>query len=241
MDSIFLSIILPAHNEEKRLPIAIEKLQKYLIDKKYNSEIIVVENGSTDDTYNIAIDIAKKYKNIIVIQEEKSGKGRAVKCGMLNAKGKYRIYCDVDFSMPVEQIDKFTDDNLKNYDIIIASREGLNSKRYGEPKIRYITGRLFNTFVKALILPGINDSQCGFKCFQEYTIENIFNKQLMMGWSFDVELLLIAKKYNYKIIEIGIPWYYNGDSKIKIIKDGLKMSMDILKIWRNSIYGIYNK
>ena len=236
----FLSIIIPAHNEESRLPAALDKLAAYLADRSLSAEVLVVENGSTDHTLALAQEYAADHPWLRVIQEERSGKGRAVQRGVLAAQGAYRFIADVDFSMPVEQIDRFIPPQLPEFDIAIASREAAGAVRYDEPPYRHFIGRVFNSLVRVLALPGLQDTQCGFKCFRGEVAERIFPLQTVMGWTFDVEVLFIARRHGYRIVEIGIPWYHDRYSKVRVFKDSLKMGLDLLSIRWNGLRGRYD-
>jgi dolichyl-phosphate beta-glucosyltransferase len=235
----FLSIIIPAHNEETRLPGALEQVFVFLEKKSYSSEVVVVENGSSDRTLEIARGFSRKYSGLRVLHEEFPGKGRAVRRGMLETTGEYRFIADADFSMPVEQIDRFLPPSC-DYDIAIASREAPGALRFNEPSFRHFTGRIYNFWIRLIVLPGLQDTQCGFKCFKGQIAEDIFPDQTLTGWAFDVELLAIARKRGYSIVEIGIPWHYNAGSKIKVLQDSLKMFTDLLRIRRNLHNGIYD-
>ena len=239
MTNPFLSIIIPAHNEADRLPRALEQAFTFLEKQSYLSEMVVVENGSRDRTLQVAREFAQGHANVSVLREQLPGKGRAVRRGALEARGEYRFIADADFSMPVEQIARFLPPACA-FDITIASREARDAVRYHEPSYRHLTGRVFNFLIRLLVLPGLQDTQCGFKCFRAEVAEDIFHCQTLMGWSFDVELLAIARRRGYSIAEIGIPWYYNPDSKINILRDSARMFVDLLTIRRNARRGVYD-
>jgi len=239
MSDCFLSIVFPAHNEEKRLPRTLEQTAAFLQAQPYSAEIIVVENGSTDRTLAVAEEHAARFPMLRVIYEEQRGKGRAVRRGMLAARGKYRFFCDVDLSMPITEINRFFPPQLEGAEIVIASREAPGSVRYNEPAYRHTTGRVFNWMVKTLALPGIEDSQCGFKCFSASAAEALFPLQTIMGWSFDVELLYAARRRGLRIVELDIPWYFNPDSKIHVLRDSWRMFWDLLSIRWNGLRGRY--
>ncbi|HQP61633.1 MAG TPA: glycosyltransferase family 2 protein [Anaerolineaceae bacterium] len=239
MSDCFLSIVFPAHNEEKRLPRTLEQTAAFLQAQPYSAEIIVVENGSTDRTLAVAEEHAARLPMLRVIYEEQRGKGRAVRRGMLAARGEYRFFCDVDLSMPITEINRFFPPQLEGAEIVIASREAPGSVRYNEPAYRHTTGRVFNWMVKTLALPGIEDSQCGFKCFSASAAEALFPLQTIMGWSFDVELLYAARRRGLRIVELDIPWYFNPDSKIHVLRDSWRMFWDLLSIRWNGLRGRY--
>jgi dolichyl-phosphate beta-glucosyltransferase len=235
-----LSIIIPAHNEEKRLPPTLEQVFAFLDQQNYEAEVLVIENGSTDQTYEIAQGFVRQHKNLLVIREEGRGKGLAVQRGMLKARGKYRLMCDADLSMPIEEIAKFLSSDTPKFDIAIASREAPGARRYDEPRYRHLGGRLINLIIRMLILPGLQDTQCGFKCFRAEVADDLFKRQTLMGWSFDIELLFIARRHGYHVIEIPIDWYYRSESKVNPLRDATRMIQDIFQIHRNARRGIYD-
>lgn len=226
----FLSIILPAHNEEQRLPETLLQVDQFIKTQSFGIEVVIVENASSDRTLEIANVYAEQHKNVLVIHEEQPGKGLAVKQGMLAASGEYRFFCDVDFSMPIDEIPRFIPPQLTGVDIAIASREARGAIRYDEPFYRHVIGRVFNMMVWILALPGINDTQCGFKCFSAEASEKLFPLQTITGWTFDVEILAIAKQLGYKIVEVPIPWYYQAQSKVRVFRDLLRTARELLKV-----------
>jgi dolichyl-phosphate beta-glucosyltransferase len=236
----FLSIIIPAHNEEGRLPRTLWQVIAFLEKQTYTAEIIIVENNSVDHTLELAREFEKRHSNVIVIHEEKRGKGNAVQRGMLAAHGEYRFICDADLSMPIEELQKFIPPCLNDFDLAIASREAPGAIRYNEPSFRHWGGRAINLAIRLLILPGINDTQCGFKCFRADVAEILFRQQTLMGWSFDIELLYLARRKKMRIKEIPIQWYFDADSKIRAVKDALKMLGDIFRIHINAMRGRYD-
>lgn len=235
----FFSVVIPAYNEKNRLPGTLEQILQFLQQQPFTSEVIVVENGSTDNTHQIAQQFAMQHKNLHVMQSEK-GKGVAVQRGMLAAKGDFRFMCDADLSMPVEEIIKFIPPKLQDFDIAIASREAPDAVRYNEPSYRHLGGRGINFLIQTLILPGLNDTQCGFKCFRAEVADDIFSRQTMDSWSFDIELLYIARRHGYRIIEIPIHWYHFSDSKVSVLRDAPHMISDIFRIHANARRGLYD-
>ena len=236
----FLSIIIPAYNEETRLPRTLGQVFMFLDKQNYSSEVIVVENGSTDRTLEIARGLASQNANLHVIHEEQRGKGNAVRSGMLSARGEFRFICDADLSMPIEEIQKFLPPQLGEFDLAIGSREAVGAVRYDEPPYRHWGGRAINLVIRLLILPGLHDTQCGFKCFPADTARALFPLQTLAGWSFDIELLYIARRKKMRIKEIPIQWYFDADSKVNAIRDGLRMTADIFSIYANALRGRYD-
>ena len=239
MTSPFLSIIIPAHNEENRLPSTLEQVFAFLSTQPYAAEVLIVENGSNDRTLEIAQSFAQQKSNLYVLQETQRGKGNAVRRGMLDARGEYRFICDADLSMPIEEITKFIPPALTDFDVAIGSREAPGAVRYNEPSYRHLGGRGINFIIQMLILPGLNDTQCGFKCFRAETAEALFSLQSIMGWSFDIEILYLARRKYFRIKEIPIHWYYGPDSKVSAIRDAIRMVSDIFHIHYNARRGLY--
>jgi len=237
----FLSIVIPSHNEEKRLPKTLEAIDEFLCSQSYSSEILVVENGSVDRTYEVASGYCSRISNLQVIQVEGRGKGLAVKEGMLMARGEYRFFCDADLSMPIKEVNRFLPPALPDVEIAIGSREIPGAVRYNEPVYRHLVGRIFNSMVRLLALPDLQDTQCGFKCFRADITEDIFPCQVFKGMSFDAEILYIATLRGYKITEVPIPWYFNADSRVQLFKDSFQMGKDLLTIRRNARKGFYNR
>ena len=235
----FLSIIIPAYNEALRLPETMAKVAAFLNEQDYLSEVIVVENGSRDDTLAIAKAFAAKHSQFIAIHNQENGKGRAVQRGMLEARGQYRFICDADLSMPIEQIARFLPPTHEDPAIVIGSREAPGAKRHEEPGFRHWGGRAINLAIRILALPGLYDTQCGFKLFRGDVADQLFPLQTLMGWSFDVEVLFIARKMGFAIIEQPIDWYYAELSHVEPVKDGLQLLADLLRIRWQHLMGRY--
>ena len=236
-----LSIVIPAHNEEHRLPPSLQKIHDFLETQAFEAEVIVVENGSTDHTVEVAETFARDHPYVRVIEADVRGKGLAVKVGMLAAKGDFRFICDADLSMPIEEIVKFLPPHVNGCDIIIATREGPGANRVGEPEYRHIMGRINNLLIKLLAVRKFEDTQCGFKMFSRKAAEDLFEVQQMVGIGFDVELLFIAEKRGYKIREVPITWYFDADSRMRLVQDSLHILVEILEIRYNWRRGVYEK
>jgi glycosyltransferase involved in cell wall biosynthesis len=236
----FLSIVIPAHNEEKRLPQTLGRIFDFLENQPYSSEVIVVENASSDRTLALAREIAAGNPRLAVLHEELRGKGNAVKRGVLSAAGEFRFICDADLSMPIEELTKFLPPAQTDFDIALGSREAKGAVRYGEPAYRHWGGRAINLLIQLSILPGLKDTQCGFKCFRAETTLPLFRRQTQGGWSFDIELLYLARRLRLRVKEIPIHWYFGPDSKVSAVRDALRMLADILRIHANSLRGRYD-
>jgi dolichyl-phosphate beta-glucosyltransferase len=244
---VFLTIIIPAYDEERRLPPTLHRVASFLRTQPFRSEVLVVENGSHDDTSGvtasfIAENVRPEDPFTVALTHSAPGKGAAVREGMLQGQGEYLFICDADLAMPIEEIAKFLPPALKrgSYDIAIASREAPGAERIDEPVYRHIMGRVFNFLVRILAVPGIQDTQCGFKMFTRESAHLTFALQKLDGWSFDVEVLYIARRHNLRLVEIPIRWYYQTDSRVRPIQDTINMVRELLKIRRNGRNGMYD-
>ena len=185
-----LSIVVPAFNEAARLGATLTDLQAFLRRQPWDWEVRVVDDGSADDTCTVAERAAADEPRIVLQREPHRGKGGAVKAGLLAGRAQYRFICDADLSMPVGELPRFLPPVRTDFDIAIGSREGHEARRIGEPIARHLAGRVFNLGVQRLMVPGINDTQCGFKMFTARAVEAIFPLVRVDGWAFDIEVLL---------------------------------------------------
>ena len=233
---MFLSIIIPVYNEEKRIVSTLEKITFYLNKKKYRYEIIIVDDGSTDRTR----ECIKKFKKIRINRKRiNKGKGYSVREGILMAKGDYMLFSDADLSTPIEELEAFRW-HIKKYDVVIASRNLKESDiKQKQPFYRILLGKAFPLLVNLLAVPGIKDTQCGFKLFTKKAVKVIFPKQTIDGFGFDVEILFIAKKSGLRIKELPVVWINDTRSKVSVLRDPLRMLFDVLKIRINSLTGKY--
>jgi len=236
----FLSLIIPAHNEAERLPASLEAVKRYISSLPFETEVIVVENNSSDATAEIVREWMNTMPQLRLISLAQPGKGNAIRTGMLAAQGTYLFMADADFSMPVEEISKFLPDGKPLASVAIASREAPGSKRIGEPFYRHIIGRVYNFLVRLLVLPGLQDTQCGFKCFSAEAAQSIFPLQRLEGWSFDVEVLTIARQLGFEIAEVPITWHYQPGSRMHLLQDSLQMAKDLFTIRQQRKKGLYH-
>jgi len=231
--------VIPAHNEERRLPGSLDKITAFLEAQTYQYEVVIIENGSADDTVGVARQYAERFPYIRFYQETARGKGLAVRRGMFEARGTYRFICDADLSMPIEEVNKFLPPALDGYDVAIASREAAGAIRYDEPWYRHLIGRAFNLLIKLIAVRGFEDTQCGFKSFRDEVAEDLFHVQTLNGIGFDVELLFVAQKRGYRIVEVPIHWYYSAESRMRLVRDSLGALVDLFTIRRNWRQGVY--
>lgn len=229
----FLSVIVPAHNEERRIEPTLEKLVGYLSAQPFEWEVIVVENGSDDRTAEVVNSWAAEVEQVRLIFLPQPGKGWAVREGMIAATGEYRFMCDADMSMPVEHLDDFLARMAERYDVVIGSRQIEGARRFGEPSGRHLMGRVFNWVVRLVAVGGFQDTQCGFKMFRGDVAEELFRRQRTKGWGFDVEILYMAVTRQMSILEMPIDWYHEPSSKINPVSDSIQMVKDtVMARWR---------
>ncbi|MFN3196351.1 MAG: dolichyl-phosphate beta-glucosyltransferase [Chlorobiota bacterium] len=225
----YLSIIIPAYNESDRIKASLQKAIDYLGNKDYEYEIIVADDGSTDDTVEIANSFGGNIRAVAL--PKNTGKGAAVRMGMLEAKGDIRIFTDADFSTPIYEIEKIIYSLKNDYDVVIGSRAlDYDMVKEHQPFYREFMGKTFNKFVQMMVIKGIKDTQCGFKGFTAAAAEEIFSKAKIDGFSFDVEALYLAKKAGMNIDEVPVEWYNDDRSKVNPITDSISMLIEIFKI-----------
>lgn len=236
-----LSVVVPAYNEAGRITATVETLRACLPTLVSEFEIRVVDDGSEDETAALVEAAAGRDPRIVLQREPHRGKGSAVKSGMLAAAGELRFMCDADLSMPVDELSRFLDVVPSRCDIAIGSREGLGARRVGEPPYRHLLGRVFNSAVRSAILPGIHDTQCGFKLFTAEAASRVFPPATIEGWAFDVEVLHVARRLGLRVLELPIEWHYRDQSRVSPVRDSFRMLRDVWKIRRNSARGVYDR
>ena len=234
-----LSVIIPAFNESERIVSTLNCVVAYLRAQIYTWEVLVVDDGSVDDTAALVSRAERELKGVRLLSREHFGKGWAVRSGMLNARGKYRFMCDADLAMPIEWLDQFLDKMDSGADIVIGSREIIGAKRYDEPHYRHVMGRIFNWVVRAVAVRGFQDTQCGFKCFRGDVAERLFSRQRAMRMGFDVEILYLAAKMNYTVIEMPVEWHHQSGSKVRPGVDSADMLKDTFLIRLRDMFGKY--
>lgn len=229
-----ISIVIPCYNEEKRIKVSLDKILSFINETNYNLEIVVVDNQSTDNTMNILKEYKMKFTNYKIISaNEHKGKGFAVKNGILNSSGDIIIFTDADLSTPVTEIEKIIYEiQTGNADIVIGSRQNPNSKILKKQNfIRENMGKTFNKFLQLILFTGYKDTQCGFKGFKKNVAYKLFTINKINSFAFDAEILFIANKiFNFNVKEIPVIWVNSNDSKVNIIRDSLKMLIDLFKI-----------
>ena len=243
MKTVNLSLVIPAYNEEKRLPNTLRIINEYFKKKPYNYEIIVVDGGSIDRTSEVTKKFQKENPYIKLIRLPKNrGKGYHIRTGILNSSGEYIVFTDADCSTPIEEIEKLLFYLENNYDLAIGSRRLFESTVVlPQNWIRRGMGKIYNIFARLIGLKNIKDVPCGFKGFRKEAAMRIFRKMKLTGFSFDAEVLYLAQhKFNYKIKEVPIKWKNSGGSKVRLWSDPILMTMDLIKIKLYDWLGYYD-
>jgi len=229
-DRLSLSIVIPAFNEARRIGGTLDQLTAFLAQQPWDWNIRVVDDGSSDDTCTIVEKAAQANPRVTLQREPHRGKGGAVKAGLQAVRSEYRFLCDADLSMPPSELPRFLPPVLSGFDLAIASREGQGARRVGEPWRRHVVGRLFNLAIRILAVPGIADTQCGFKMFTADAADRVFSHVTVNGWAFDVEALVIARALGLKIAIVPIEWHHHQDSKVSVTRDAWRMLRDVWRV-----------
>jgi dolichyl-phosphate beta-glucosyltransferase len=236
-----LSLVIPAYNEERRLPRTLAEIRRYQARFAGQIEVVVVDDGSADGTVALVKREAARMPGLHLIERPHRGKGAAVRAGMLAARHPWIILCDADLSMPVDQLDRFIAVLDSGVDIAVGSREADGSRRYDEPARRHVMGRVFNLLVRMLVVRGLDDTQCGFKGFRRSVARDLFSHQRLDGFGFDAEVLFLAQKRGYSMQEVPIDWHFDADSRVRPGVDTVKMTLDLLRIRYYDLRGDYHR
>jgi dolichyl-phosphate beta-glucosyltransferase len=236
------SIVIPAYNESARLGATLEKVLAYVHAQGWNAEVIVVNDGSRDDTAEIVKNFAAKDPALRLIENPGNrGKGYSVRNGMLNARGEIVLFSDADLSSPIEEAPKLFQALNEGADIAIGSRWlRAETQTQRQPLHRQIFGRVFNILLRLTLGLQFADTQCGFKAFKRPAVRAIFPQQKIERWGFDPEILFLARKMGFKVKEVPVLWGHSGGARINPLVDGSRMFMEMLHIRWNSLSGKYD-
>ncbi len=243
--------MIPAYNEESRLPETLQRVASYFREQAERVEILVVDDGSDDRTAGVVSEFAQQHPEVRLIRNDHRGKGYAVRTGVLNASGEQILVCDADLATPIEEEQKLAPYLRDGYAVAIASREGMGARRIGEPFYRHLMGRVFNVVARSIAVGGFNDTQCGFKLFRADAARDIFGRVRLYGdnsakvegsavTAYDVEVIFLAVKRGYKVKEVPTEWRYGSVSKVNPLKDSMRNFMDVMRVRLNDWRGQYN-
>jgi glycosyltransferase involved in cell wall biosynthesis len=248
----YLSIVVPAYNEEQRLPATLAEILCYLEAQPYDGEVIVADDGSEDKTVEIVKGLQQRHDNLCLVENAHRGKAYAVRAGMLATRSRMAMFCDADLAVPIEETARLLAPLEEGYDVAIGSREGLGAQRHGEPWYRHFMGRVFNYLVRAVAVGGYQDTQCGFKAFRRDVARDLFSHLRLYSdeaptisgsalTAFDVELLFLAHKRGYRVAEVPVEWRYGLHSKVHPITDSLRHLRDVMGVRINDWRGLYEE
>jgi dolichyl-phosphate beta-glucosyltransferase len=239
--SLVLSIIVPAYNEESRLPKTLGLIHDYLVSRAYAAEVIVVDDGSQDGTVRLVEEATKKYPELRLISNTSNrGKGFSVRHGMLKARGEIALFTDADLSAPIEEADKLLAAICtEKYDAAIGSRAMRNMIEVRQSFLRRMAGRIFNVLVRLATGVDFGDTQCGFKAFRRESSRILFEQQLIEGFGFDPEILFLARYHGLQVAEVPVRWAHVPGTKVRVFSDSLRMFRDLTKIRWNALVGAY--
>ena len=236
----YLAIVVPAFNEGGRIEATLHQLCDYLRTQVWTWEILVVDDGSSDETAALVERFSRIEPRVRVLREPHRGKGGAVRAGVLATRAAHRFLCDADLSMPAREIGRFMPPAISG-DVIIGTREGSGARRIGEPFYRHLAGRAFNALVRGLLVPGIQDTQCGFKLFTARAADAIFPAVSVSGWAFDIEVLHIARLRGLDVREVPVEWHFHADSRVRLWRDSAGMFAELLRIRARAWRGAYRE
>lgn len=244
------TVIVPAYNESFRIERSLLAILEYLARQPYSADVLLVDDGSTDDTAAVARSLVARYPNLSVHSIPHAGKAAAVLYGLEHARGSLILFTDADLATPIAYLGEFRNAVDQGADVVIGSREGETASRIGEPAFRHLMGRGFNAMVRILLLPEIHDTQCGFKLFTAHARDEILPRlRLYRGQdgafeepkvtAFDVELLVVARRLSLRTVVIPVTWTFGERSKVNPVGDTITNFSDVAQVKWNDLRGRY--
>lgn len=234
--SPYLSVVIPAYNEAERIGHSLNEVINYLNAQAYTYQVLVVDDGSKDSTYDIVTEAVTREKNLSLLHYDSNrGKGYAVRYGVLRSHGDFVLLCDADLATPIVEVENLLTALRSGSDIAIGSRDipGARLERR-QSVLREMGGKLFNRFVQAIAVPGIRDTQCGFKLFTQTAARNVFRRCRINDYAFDVEVLYVGRLLGYRIVEVPVRWAHQDGSKVHFVRDALRMCATTLLLKASS-------
>lgn len=240
-NSVFLSIVVPAYNEEKRLPQTLERILAYTKTNSWVTEIVVVDDGSGDRTVDLVRAVMQQRPEVRLLSNAGNrGKGFSVRRGVMESRGRYVLFSDADLSAPIEEADKMVATLDEGWDVVVGSRDiDPSLLELPQGKMRRLAGRVFRNLVYVVLGLPFLDTQCGFKAFRREAALAVFNKQRIEGFGFDVEILFLARRQNLRVVEIGVRWRNDPATRVHLMRDSLRMAFDVFRVRWLALTGAY--
>jgi dolichyl-phosphate beta-glucosyltransferase len=236
------SIIIPAFNEERRIGRTLEQVGDYLKRRSLACELVIVNDGSTDRTAEVVENSVTRFSpDRFVIHDlgRNCGKGLAIKEGMLRARGEYVVFMDADLATPIEEFDKILAEAESRWDVLVGSRKAKGASQVETPLYRKFLGKGFSLLAKKVLSLNVHDVTCGFKCYRRRAVQEIFPRQRLKGWVFDAEDLFLARKFGLVVKEFPVRWRHSEESKVRVARDIVKSSWELVQIRINDLRGLY--
>jgi dolichyl-phosphate beta-glucosyltransferase len=239
--AVHLSIVIPAYHEARRILPTLDKIRRYLASQAYQSEVIVVVDGGHDGTFQLVDRLRSSWPALRVLDNGTNrGKGYSVRRGMLEGTGRFLLFSDADLSTPIEEVERVVGALESGADVAIGSRAlEASDVRVSQVWWRQAMGRTFNQVVRLMAVSGIGDTQCGFKCFGREAGRRIFDRQRTTGFAFDVELIWIARKLGYRVVEVPVTWVNDVASSVHPVADSIRILVDLVKVRVGDLRGHY--
>jgi len=239
-NDLFLSLVIPAYNEEKRIGSSLAQIIAYFQRNGHSYELIVVDDGSTDRTIEIVKEPLAGVQNGRLLCARHGGKGAAVRKGMLSAEGQYVFFTDADLSTPITELDKFLEQLKQGYEVVIGSRKMIGANvEVHQNRLRKSMAKVYTWLTNVILTKNLSDVTCGFKGFSRSAAQEIFSRQQLNGWCFDAEDLFLARKYGYSIKEVPVHWRNDPATKVDLFKDTIRSFLGLLKVRANDWRGKY--
>jgi dolichyl-phosphate beta-glucosyltransferase len=237
-----LSVIVPAYNEQSRIEPTLRAIVQWLREQKRRFEVVVVDDGSRDETGTVVDDLRAELGELRLIRLARNhGKGYAVRAGVLNARSDLVLFCDADLATPIQELARLESAIADGAAVAIGSREArAEDVRVRARRYRRVVGRTFHALVEVLTVRGFRDTQCGFKLFRGAVAQDLFSRMCMDGYAFDVEVLLMAQRRGYRVAEVPVNWSHQPGSKVNLVTDATKMFWDLLRIRKLAMSGVYD-
>ncbi len=240
MTDPYLSVVIPAYNESARLPPTLDVVTAWLREQDFTSEIVVVDDGSTDDTAGIARQTLGEFPHQCITHEQNRGKGAGLKTGMVAARGEFVLFTDADLSTPIEEASRFLELHAQGQPIVIGTRKSKGAQvTRRQAALRERMGRVYTWLSNVMICPGVSDFTCGFKSFSRESSQAIFSRLREAGWAYDTEVLYLSRRLGYSVQEVPVRWANDPSSRVNLLRDSVGSALGLVRIRTRALFGAY--